>query len=171
MCVKDPDMKDRASDQMMKIMEFYHEQLFIKERIVLTGMNEVEFRLLTRLSGAPMVSMSTLGHLLQVSKSHVTKLVDSLIDDGLVEREADLLDRRVINVSITAKGKKKLEDLKTQIHEQIKSLISNLLPNDLEGICSSTETFLGIVSKIRDTPTQKLSTVFISSTGKKEKTT
>ena len=93
--------------------------------------------------------MSTLGDLLLVSKSHVTKLVDALNDAGLVERHANLQDRRVINISITEKGQIKLDSLKNRIQEQIKMLISNLQPSELENICTSTETFLGIVSKIR----------------------
>jgi DNA-binding MarR family transcriptional regulator len=145
----DREMTDRASKRMLQIMEFYHEQLFKEERMALIDINDVEFRLLFRLSTAPMLSMSTLGDLLLVSKSHVTKLVDALNDAGLVQRHANLQDRRVINISITEKGQKKLDFLKNRIQEQIKMLISNLQPGELEKICTSTEIFLEIVSKIR----------------------
>ena len=55
----DTDIKDLASVRMMEILEFYHYHLIQKERIVLTDINEVEFRLLFRLSTEPMVPLAT----------------------------------------------------------------------------------------------------------------
>lgn len=164
----DTDIKDLASVRMMEILEFYHYHLIQKERIVLTDINEVEFRLLFRLSTEPMVSMSTLGNMLMVSRSHMTKLVDSLSDAGLVERQTFPHDRRVIHISITEEGQKKVDNLKTLIQDQIRLLISNLQHTELEGICSSTETFLKIVSKSVNTPTQKKSSVNLSPSSKSD---
>ena len=98
----------------------------------------------------------------------MTKLVDSLSDAGLVERQTFPHDRRVIHISITEEGQKKVDNLKTLIQDQIRLLISNLQHTELEGICSSTETFLKIVSKSVNTPTQKKSSVNLSPSSKSD---
>ena len=144
----DKAIEDQALDFLMHMMEFYHEKLFKAESAGLTGIREAQFRLLLQLYAVRMLSMSSLGKILYISKPYMTNLVDSLIKEGLVERHSDLYDRRVINISITKKGQETIESIKKQIRNQMKNLLSNLQESDLETLCLSGEKLIGVVSKI-----------------------
>jgi DNA-binding MarR family transcriptional regulator len=142
-------IEEQAVDILMSLMEFYHDKLGIAEKQGITGIQSAQLRLLYRLTQVPMISMSALGNMLYISKPYMTTMIDTLMDEELVERHPDLYDRRVINISITEKGRKKLELVRTQIRRQMQSVISNLPKSELEDLCSSGERLIDIVSKIK----------------------
>ncbi|WP_026314645.1 MarR family transcriptional regulator [Weizmannia acidiproducens] len=75
-----------------------------------------EFMVLKLLSDSSMRS-SDLSKALQVSASHITSVTDSLVEKGLIERQRSNKDRRVIDLTLTDKGKaliRQLTELKSQ---------------------------------------------------------
>ncbi|PWR71417.1 MarR family winged helix-turn-helix transcriptional regulator [Methanospirillum lacunae] len=144
----DKTVESKAVDCLMEIIELYHNVLFLAERKTNTGIQELKLRLLIQLYEIPMLSMSQLGKLLYISKPHMTTLVDSLVIEGLIERHNDQNDRRVINISITQKGRKQLELFKEQMRNMIQNRISSLPEGDLRALCRSGEKFIEIVSKV-----------------------
>ena len=141
-------IEDQALDCLMEILEFYHKALFMAEREVITGNKEAKFRLLLQLYPAPTLTMTALGRLLYISKPYMTRLVDAMSAEGLVERRYDPNARRVINIIITPKGKGELESVKLQIRKHLQKVIANLHEYDLKNLHSSGEQFIEIVSKI-----------------------
>jgi DNA-binding MarR family transcriptional regulator len=61
----------------------------------------------------------------------ITRLVDGLIEDGLVARTRCTEDRRVVYVGITPKGLDLLGQLDEPIAELFASLLSHLTPDEL----------------------------------------
>lgn len=57
--------------------------------------------------GAP--STSTLARCISVSQATMTRIIDRLERAGLVRRDKSTTDKRVVNVSLTGTGRKKLE--------------------------------------------------------------
>jgi Transcriptional regulators len=55
--------------------------------------------------------MSSLGYILEMARSGVTLLVDKMALSGLVIRRNDIDDRRIINVIITEKGNRIMNDI------------------------------------------------------------
>jgi DNA-binding MarR family transcriptional regulator len=72
------------------------------------GMIPEEVGLLMRLDEAPeqRLRMADMSRSMQVSKSGVTRLVDRLVERGLVERAACPSDRRVVYVGLTDEGRR-----------------------------------------------------------------
>jgi DNA-binding MarR family transcriptional regulator len=70
------------------------------------GLSARQFRMLDYLASHGPSSASPAATELRTSKPNITALVDSLVDRGLVAREADAEDRRRISVSITSEGQK-----------------------------------------------------------------
>jgi len=118
------------------------------ERKANPGIQDARLRLLLRINSAPMLSMSTLGRLLYISKPHMTTLVDALVIEGLVERHYDESDRRVINISITQKGREEIQLFQYQVRNLIQNRISTLPECELVTLYHSGEKFLEIVFKI-----------------------
>jgi DNA-binding MarR family transcriptional regulator len=75
------------------------------------GLSMAEYEVLLRIAGAEggRLRMVDLAGLLLVSKSGVTRLVDRLEGEGLVEREFSPEDRRLTFARITAAGRRALD--------------------------------------------------------------
>ena len=94
--------------------------------------------------------MSEIGRLLCISKPNVTSLVDKLIKENKVERLYDAKDGRIINIRVTAKGKRFLLGERKTVKENIKRNLSGLCSKDLDTLCRSLEHIKVTVSKIRE---------------------
>ncbi|XGU21308.1 MarR family winged helix-turn-helix transcriptional regulator [Rhodococcus sp. 3Y1] len=75
-----------------------------------TGLTLGQYDVLLRLHEAPgnTIRMGDLAELVLVTTSGVTRVVDRLVEAGLVERVRPDNDRRVVTVSMTPAGKKTL---------------------------------------------------------------
>lgn len=141
--------EEQAVEILLSLMEFYHEKLFKAEKQVFTGIQAAQFRLLYHLSAVSMISMSALGNMLYISKPYMTTLIDSLVAEGLVERNPDPQDRRVINISITEKGKDRLKSIRSDVQKQMKTVIAGLPESDLANLCIHGQNLLEIVTRIK----------------------
>jgi DNA-binding MarR family transcriptional regulator len=71
-------------------------------------------------------SMSELSALYSVSVSTMTSMVDRLFQNGMLKREQDINDRRIVLVSLTAKGRKVLTKLIDARREVLESFLYTL---------------------------------------------
>jgi DNA-binding MarR family transcriptional regulator len=69
----------------------------------------------------------------------VTRLVDRLIAQGFAKRERLEEDRRVVRLSITAKGRDVLEKLEKPLHAMHRRQLSNLTKTEMEQLCDLLE--------------------------------
>jgi DNA-binding MarR family transcriptional regulator len=72
------------------------------------------------------VRMTDIGNWLGVTKAHVTRLVDSLQAEGLVERAPSRADRRTVLVSITPLGRQRLDETLPRHLEHLGALFRGL---------------------------------------------
>jgi len=96
-------------------------------------------------------SMSDIGKCLSMPKPHVTVIVDRLIEEGLVERQSDPNDRRIVNILLTEKGLEDFENIKQEISENLKIKLSLLSIEEQEILADASqkvrEILLSILSK------------------------
>ena len=77
-----------------------------------------------------------------------THAVDRMVKGGLFNRVADTGDRRVINIVLTEKGKKTLEDADSFHKESMKRLFEVLEAKDREKLIKAMEDFLFVMEDI-----------------------
>ncbi len=87
-------------------------------------------------------------HPLSISKSQMTHLIDKLISLGIVARVPDTKDRRIINISLTDKGRKVLEEYRRLIRENIERKLSYLKHEELEELSLLLRKLRDLESKI-----------------------
>lgn len=92
--------------------------------------------------------MSEIGKILKVSKPNITFLVDKLEEQGLISRENDKDDRRAINILLTEKGRRVIEESKSSLYRKIIGKLSLLSEEDLQNLQVSLETSFGILEKL-----------------------
>lgn len=75
----------------------------------------------------------------------VTRIVDRLEKSGLVQRERDDEDRRVVTVAITETGKKVLIDLQKKVMDLHKQQLGHLQQSEMQ-------SYVDMLTKLRDRP-------------------
>lgn len=113
----------------------------------LTGMQEAKYRLLGILESSGLRSMTDLCNQMFISKPYMTRLVDNLVSDGLVERHPDVKDRRVINISMTDQGRRNLRTILMEMRNNLKPFLSGFPSTDLEHMCTASKELHTLLSK------------------------
>jgi DNA-binding MarR family transcriptional regulator len=96
-----------------------------------------------------------LASILERSPNSVSMLVDRMVRAGLVKRTRDRIDRRVVNVTLTDKGKKAVEPATPAGWELVQRILSPLSDQDKHTLAGLLETIkcecLGYLHPERDT--------------------
>ncbi len=111
--------------------------------------NDILFRVGTVLNSSPGLTMGELSSALSVPLSTATRIVDSLVDLGYLERFSDSEDRRVVRVRLTHKGDKVYKFIDGRIAEHVRELASNLSRDEMA-------TLMKLLSKVAFTANQTL---------------
>ena len=62
------------------------------------------------------VTMTMLANEIRISKQQLTRLIDNFVTQGLVQRESDNQDRRIIKISLTETGLARFANIETEGH-------------------------------------------------------
>lgn len=113
-----------------------------------TGMDLDEYDVLHQLRRAEQpVRMSDLAHRVLITRPTVTRLVDRLVEQGLVERSPDPTDRRAVLVALSPSGRERLADAATVHGDGIARLFGDpLRRHDVVALAGALE------SLVPDTP-------------------
>ncbi len=94
-------------------------------------------------------TMSEVAKALGLHPSTVTVLVDGLVAHGLVRRQADPEDRRIVRVAETAKGARDRQRHMAEMRSRVTGLLSALSDDELDRLYESMRT-------LRDAARQQL---------------
>ncbi|MGB4588928.1 MAG: MarR family transcriptional regulator [Clostridiaceae bacterium] len=107
-----------------------------------------QIRVLFYLKGHGENTMSILAKHLHISKPNLTPIIDKLLEDGYVERNASSKDRRILIISLSEKGWVFLNELNKTIIENFKERIKSLSDEEIVILNDSAKHFLEIMKKI-----------------------
>ena len=79
-------------------------------------------------------TMKEFSERLGVSQSTVTQLADRLVKRGLIERQADAADRRVVRLQVSEQGRRILTEANRRQRETAEGVWSVLSPDEQQGV-------------------------------------
>ncbi len=106
------------------------------------------YHILRILERSQPLPVSAIGKQLIIAKQNMTTLIDRLMKDGLVERRFDTSDRRVINVFITKKGIKFLQESMMGLKKIVRQNLSELGDEDIESLYNALQIIRTIAPKL-----------------------
>lgn len=115
---------DNISKDLMLIQPLL--SIGFKEIRSQTNLNPGSLFILGLLDKYSVLTMTEIGCKLSVPKPHVTAQIDKLVEMNMVERSYDENDRRIINISLSQKGKKDIKQIYTIVSESLRRKISKL---------------------------------------------
>ena len=108
------------------------------------GPRSVLVSILAIVGANPGMGQTQLGRALNIQRANMVPLLSTLIDDGLVCREASADDKRVFELYLTAEGAAKLEATQALILDHEKRLLSVLTESERRAL-------IGLLAKIAAT--------------------
>ena len=83
-----------------------------------------------------------------ISTPNMTKLLNKLIDEDMIERIPDEKDRRIININLTEKGNTYLDERYENIKSTLKKRLCSLPDDKLDKLNESLVTLKDVLSEI-----------------------
>jgi DNA-binding MarR family transcriptional regulator len=105
------------------------------------GLTTEQFTLLAAVKGGGgSLRPTDLASYMERSPNSVSMLVDRMVKAGLVKRTRDRKDRRVVNVTLTGKGEKAVEQAAPAGWELVQKILSPVADKDMLALASLLET-------------------------------
>jgi len=115
-----------------------------------------QIKLLTCFSDKDTHSMTELSISLAVSMPTITAMVDRLETAGMVKRERKSVDRRVVQVKLTAAGKRELKKLTHIRRDEMEKILMNLSAKEMNTFLGSIELVARLLTKARQQRDQRI---------------
>lgn len=96
------------------------------------------------------LSMSELAAKLGVVSQQLTKIVDTLAENNLVERYTDPANRRVVQVKLSKHGEEILTQIESSVTAQLSTTLSNLTEEEIDDCLMHVKEIKKILSKLKD---------------------
>ena len=84
---------------------------------------------------------------MRVAAPTITGVIDRLVRSAHLRRRRDKLDRRVVNVELTSKGKKVVEQLLSEINKRWYKILSQLSEEDQDNYLRILRKIVGVLGK------------------------
>jgi DNA-binding MarR family transcriptional regulator len=98
-----------------------------------------EFKCLRSFHDDTVLSVKDIARRMELTSSRLTRIIDGLVERGFVTRDINASDRRVMDVTLTKKGKSVAHQLDrdyTELHDQI---LSNIDPPSRVAVIAALE--------------------------------
>ena len=145
---------ETVSRQLEYIFVIFFKYLFrMDQSKIEKGIGRNHLELLNALSIAEedgeIISLSKIAKRLLISKAYTTALTNKLVKEGLIKRQYDKKDRRVIKIVLTQTGRTVLKERLDDNIQNYKKRLSNLSKENIETLSKSLENIKKILSKIK----------------------
>ena len=113
-------------------------------------MSPPHFEIVKTLEEAGSLHITEIGERLQIPGPQMTRLMDRLVSLGFVERQTNPADRRTIDVTLTSRGRRILQEHDQLMRDAIKTTLSCLTNEELTELSASLRKLRDIFSKLRE---------------------
>lgn len=97
--------------------------------------------------------LASMGHMAErqgVTLPTMTKIVAGLVERGLVEREADSQDRRIVRLHLTDEGRALFTDIHARMQARLAALVAAMTTDDKAALAAGLRAFRDVLSRAQD---------------------
>ena len=128
----------------------------VRRRVVMSTMADTNlditllpFEIMHVLKDEGTLHPAKIGEKLLIAKAQMTHLIDKLVELGFVKREMCSDDRRTINLTLTEKGRKVLDEQDNLVINAVKDNVASLSDEEMETLSNSLRNLRDILFKLQ----------------------
>ena len=143
--------REKTIMYLMDYLPRLHRKLF-KNSMKMDSQNFTrhQFMLLYTLDHFGEKPMKFFGEKLTISKPNLSTLVDKMVEEKLIERVSDEIDRRRVKIRISNNGKNVLKEHGDVLKKHLFKRVSVLSDSDIKSINESFDNIQTILEKIQE---------------------
>lgn len=122
-----------------------------REGAACCGATATQCSLLTELGRSGPVTLAELGRSLGLDKGWISRTVDALVVQGLVEKQPGAADRRTVLLSLTDAGQRQTAELNGTLNSQSDRIMSRVPAEERPQVIKALETLLSALRAERET--------------------
>ena len=111
----------------------------LKDETICCGVTAAQCHVLLELEDNELISTTKLSNELGLDKSTVSRTIDSLVKNGLIERKENNNDRRYNKIFLTKDGKKYLKSINTKCNQIYKDILNYVPKDKIDNLIESVE--------------------------------
>ena len=135
------DMSQQFVETLMLIRQNFYRQTTVP--IPLS-----QFGVLCILAAEGSSSITDISHSLNISKQQMTTVIDKLVKADLVEKTADLNDRRRFVITMTPAGRALLDEQNEIVRQRFIRKSKKLTREENQQLAAATQTYKQLISKM-----------------------
>lgn len=136
---------DEVGEMVQKLVRVF--QLFERDYIKIHGFTTSQCYTMIEIYKSGHIAMGALSEKMNLDISTMTRIVDKLVRDRYITRNRDELDRRIVVLSHTEKGKSAVLALKESVNSYYRKIIENIPQDRFDDIQKSVRTLLNAFEK------------------------
>jgi MarR family transcriptional regulator, transcriptional regulator for hemolysin len=147
--VEEPDYLGRSIGRTAKFVRMWGDR-----RLAPVGATVTDWILLRQVDAAPApgMSQSEVARFTDMSGPALVRHLDRLEDDGILVRTRDSVDRRIMRISLTPAGRKRLEELRAVIESGDRELRARLTAQEARTLVSALDKLFDFTLAELQTP-------------------
>lgn len=122
-------------------------QLFERDQIKVHGFTSSQCYAMLEILKFGSLTMNELSDKMNLDSSTMTRVIDKLVRDEIVNRDRDEADRRVVIVSLSDKGSEAAKELSCSVNEYYKKIIKNIPNGEVSDILQCVSKLLKAFEK------------------------
>jgi len=140
------------NDLLRRILAAYNEisKGINPMQLLKVDLTSSQIKVLISFYGREFYTMTELSRAHGVSVSTMTSMADRLLHSGLIERERDTEDRRVVRVRLSPQGKKTVDYVMKVRRRELEKFLSELSDEEIYKFAGSIENVAVILSKAKE---------------------
>jgi len=148
------EIKERVALDLLSVPPLIFR--LIRRKLVMTTFTETDvnlklmhFEIMKVLKDEGTLHVAKIGEKLLIAKAQMTHLIDKLVELNFVEREVGVPDRRTMNITLTKKGSKFMEEQDNLIVNAVRDNMSSLTEAELATLSSSLRNLRDTLFKLQ----------------------
>ncbi len=127
---------DEFADETTRITRALLREYRIRDRdeVFCYGVTVLQWETMDALGRLGEATMNEISSAMSLANSTMTRVVDQLVEKGLVERQVDPDDRRVVRIALTESGEEKLAQVRDCVRDAQKAVLAHIPPENRETI-------------------------------------
>ena len=127
-------MNKSLNKEIRDLMDTVMKDMYLLDKEIETTFGLTSARVFTLLAfnSREIMKMKELSDALSLTSSTMTRMIDNLVKEGLVERGHEPRDRRLVIVKLTNEGKKLTDNIKVYKEKYFKSVMENVESDGIE---------------------------------------
>lgn len=152
-------------EELLELLQSVNRSTFdiIKDILVRHGLPHAAMAIMHHIRLEEGITLSELARRTSIVKSHVSKTVESLVEQGMVEKRPDPADQRLIRLHSTAKSRSQFgptahQGVHLEVRQRLAGVIANLPDDKLEALTDGLRSLKAILDQHLSRPPAKPTT-------------